>query len=310
MIRVTIVGAGHYARSIVSRKYAESAGCTLLGVISPRTSAERLYGTPLHGLPLVRSAAEWRGLHGPPTEHDVFDLCIHPDAILAAMRPLVEIGARTFVLPKPLATTRAGLDELVRFIRGSDLRVAVASQWHYSTVTGKLSKAVGSLVKPLCVEADFSQCFSSDQLRHYTPYTALLPHMLQILHSTGLWRHAPGDRIMKVDEAATRLQVRVVARAGGEILLHTDLETGERRRVIAVEDAAGHRVAADFLGVFRDGIAEKYPAIETDGRREEILEDNIAVMVRQHIACLLDEGPYLDLDRYLPVNDTLVTIRG
>lgn len=311
MIRVTIVGAGHYARSIVSRKYAENSDCTLLGAISPRTSAERLCGTPLQGLPVVRTAAEWHALHGHPTEHDVFDLCVHPEVIMPAMSLLVETGARAFVLPKPLATTGAGLDEVVGLVRSSALRVAVASQWHSSTVTAKLSKAVGSLVKPLRIEADFSQHFTADQLRHYTPYTALLPHMLQILYSAGLWRHAQGDRILKEDEADTRLRIRVLAAAtGAEIRLHTNLAASERRRLITVADATGRRVAADFLGVFRDGAAEKYPAIETNGRREEIVEDNIAVMVRQHIAGFLRKGPYLDLDGYLPVNEMLVKLHG
>lgn len=311
MIRVTIVGAGHYARSIVTRKYVECPNCSLQGVISPRTCSERLAGTPLEGLPFVRTAAEWRELHGPPTEHDLFDLCIHPHAILPAMQPLVEIGAHAFVLPKPLATTAAGLGEIVRFVRDSGLRVAVASQWHYSMVTAKLREAVGSLTEPLCVEADFSQRFSSDQLRHYTPYTALLPHMAQILHSTGLWRHDPGDRIVKEDETATRLRIRVgSATTRLEIRLHTDLQAGERRRVITVKDATGRQVTADFLGVFRDGTVEKYPAIETDGCREQILEDNIAVMIRREIAGFLDGAAYLDLDHYLPVNAMLVALRG
>jgi hypothetical protein len=62
--------------------------------------------------------------------------------------------------------------------------------------------------------------------------------------------------------------------------------------------------------VFRDGVAEKYPAVEIDGDREEIKEDNIAVMIRNEIAGFLDGAPHLDLNCYLPVNDMLVAVRG
>ena len=311
MIRVTIVGAGHYARSIVARKYAESPRCSLRSVISPRVSADRLLGTHLMGLPLARTATEWRALHGTPDDHDLFDLCVHPDAVLPAMRPLVDAGARSFVLPKPLATTRAGLDAVVAFVRGAGVRVAVASQWHYSQVTAAVRAAVARLERPFRIEMDFSQRFDPAQLEKYTPYTALLPHMLQILHTTGLWQPAGVDAIVR-EESSTRVAIGIndfASRHAG-IRLHTDIAADVRRRVVTVSDSTGRRVHADFLGVFRDGVAEKYPAVEIDGHREEIMEDNIAVMIRHEIAGFLDGAPHLDLDGYLPVNDMLVAVRG
>lgn len=310
MIRVTIVGAGHYARSIVARKYAECPDCSLVGVISPRAPAERLHGTPLAGLPLVRTAGEWLSLHGPPGEGDVFDLCVHPDAILPAMRPLVGIGAVAFVLPKPPATTRAELDAILGFVRSGGLRVAVASQWHFSRVTAALRNAVAGLAAPLRVDANFSQSFSPEQLRFYTPYTALLPHMLQILHTAGLWQPRAADHISRHDSPTQLLAEISTAGPAAHIALMTNLVAPERTRRFTVTDAAGRRVDADFLGVFHDGVAAKYPAVEIDGHREEIVEDNIAVMVRQEIAGFLDGASYLDLDGYLPVNEMLLTLRG
>ncbi len=310
MILVTIVGAGHYARSIVARKYAECSACSLRGVISPRAPAARLLGTPLEGLPLARTAAGWHQLHGDPGDRDLFDLCVHPDAVLPALQALVDVGARSFVLPKPLATTRAGLELVASFVRSARLRVAVASQWHYSRVTAALRQAVACLSEPLRIDVDFSQRFDAGQLEHYTPYTALLPHMLQILHSTGLWRPDGSDVILR-EESPTHFRTNITSAARGtRISLHTDIDAAVRRRLVAVTDSAGRRVIADFLGVFRDGVAEKYPAVEIDGHREEIVEDNIAVMVRHEIAGFLDGAPYLDLEGYLPVNDMLVALRG
>ncbi len=310
MIRVTIVGAGHYARSIVSRKYAECPRASLHGVISPHAPPERLLGTPLEGLPLVRSAAEWRRLHGAPGDRDLFDLCVHPDVVLSALLPLVDEGARRFVLPKPLATTRAGLDEIVAVVCNAGLQVAVASQWHYSQVTAAVRDAAATLKTPLRIEMDFSQRFDPVQREKYTPYTALLPHMLQILHTAGLWRWAESD-VVRREESQTAVHMEFTSASEGTALtLHTDIDTAVRRRLVTVSDRTGRRINADCLGVFRDGIAEKYPAVDIDGHRREIVEDNIAVMVRQEINGFVDGKSYLDCQGYLPVNEALVGLRG
>lgn len=310
MIRVTIVGAGHYARSIVARKYAESPRCSLRSVISPRVMSDALRETPLAGLPLARSAAEWRAQHGAPGDHDLFDLCVHPAVLLPALRPLVEIGARLFVLPKPLATTRAGLCAISALMRDCGARVAVASQWHYSQVTAAVRQAAVRLDRPLRIEMDFSQRFEQSQLEHYTPHTALLPHMLQILYTAGLWGPDERDSIVR-RESMNHFRAEInSAHCGTKILLNTDIDSADRRRVVTVTDPAGHRIEADFLGVFREGVPTKYPAVVIDGHREDIIEDNIAVMVRQEIAGFLDEAPHLDISDYLPVNQMLLTLLG
>lgn len=308
MIRVTIVGAGHYARSIVARKYAECPRCSLRSVISPRAMPAALLETPLAGLPLARGAAEWREQHGEPDVHDLFDLCVHPAVLLPALRSLVEIGARLFVLPKPLATTQAGLDAIRAVLRDCGARVAVASQWHYSQVTAAVREATAQLARPLRIEMDFSQRFEPSQLERYTPRTALLPHMLQILHTAGLWCPDEKDWIVR-HGSPTHFRAEITTtRCGSKILLNTDIDSVDRRRVVTVMDTTGHRIEADFLGVFHNGVPAKYPAVVIDGHREDITEDNIAVMVRHEIAGFLDAAPYLDLDGYLPVNDMLLLL--
>lgn len=310
MIRVTIVGAGQYARSIVARKYAECPRCSLCSVITPRAMPSALLETPLAGLPLWRDAAEWRAHHGQPDVHDLFDLCVHPDALLSALRPLVEIGARSFVLPKPLATTQAGLDAVRAVLRDCGARAVVASQWHYSQVTAAVRQATAQLARPLQIDMDFSQRFEPSQLERYTPHTALLPHMLQILHTASLWRPDQKDSLVR-RESPTLFRAEIIAtNCGSKILLNTAIDSAERRRVVTVMDTAGHRIEADFLGVFRDGVPAKYPAVVIDGHREEIAEDNIALMIRHEIAGFLDAAPYLDLDGYLPVNDMLLLLCG
>jgi hypothetical protein len=202
------------------------------------------------------------------------------------------------------------LDAITALMRDCGARVAVASQWHYSQVTAAVRQAALRLERPLRIEMDFSQRFEPSQLEHYTPHTALLPHMLQILHTAGLWRPDEGDSIVR-RESITHFRAEITtAHCGTEILLNTDIDSADRRRVVTVTDPAGHRIEADFLGIFREGVPAKYPAVVVDGHREDILEDNIAMMVRNEIAGILDAEPYLDLDGYLPVNDTLLLLCG
>jgi hypothetical protein len=310
VIRVTIVGAGHYARSIVARKYTECPRCSLRSVISPRVMPAALLETPLAGLPLWRDAAEWRAQHGEPDVHDLFDLCVHPAVLLPALRPLVQIGARAFVLPKPLATTQADLNAVTSLLRECGARAAVASQWHYSQVTAAVRQASRHLARPIRIEMNFSQRFEPWQMRRYTPHTALLPHMLQILHTAELYRADEKDAIVR-HESPTHFRAEITAtNCGAEILLNTDIDSAERQRAVTVADTAGHRIEADFMGVFRDGVPVKFPAVVIDGLRKDIPEDNIAVMVRREIAGFLDAEPYLDLDGYLPVNDMLLLLCG
>jgi DNA-directed RNA polymerase subunit RPC12/RpoP len=308
VIQITIVGAGHYARSIVARKYAECPRCSLRAVITPRVTSVLLRETPLGGLPLARTATEWRSQFATPGDHDLFDLCVHPAVLLPALRSLVEIGARLFVLPKPLATTQQQLDSITALVHGCGARVAVASQWHYSRVTAAVREAAATLTSPLRIEMDFSQQFAPSQLAHYTPKTALLPHMLQILHTADLWRPRDVDTIHS-EQYPTHFRAEIsTAQGGNTLMLNSNIDSADRRRIMTVSDSTGKRIKADFLGVFRDGIPEKYPAVVINGQREDIIEDNIAVMVRREIAGFLDGAPYLDLDGYLPVNAMLVKL--
>ncbi len=310
MIQVSIVGVGHYARSIVARKYRECVGCRLKGLISPNAEQSVLDGTALAGLPLARTAEEWARIHGPPGDSDVFDLCVHPDAIMQALPPLASLGARRFVLPKPLATSRTELSAIVEFVAAERLVVAVASQWHYSSVTAAVRDAVAAMPRPLRVEAEFSQPFTPQQLKSYTPYTALLPHILQILHSSELWRLHSTDRIVR-EELPNRLHAEIHSKVSGtSIAISTDLCHASKRRSLSVVAADGQRIESDFLGVFRDGIAEKSPTIQVGGVRREIVEDNIAVMLRQVIGGFQRGVLDLDLASYIPINEMLLAIRA
>ena len=111
---------------------------------------------------------------------------------------------------------------------------------------------------------DFSQRFKPSQLEHYTPRTALLPHILQILHTTGLWRPDVAYAILR-RESPTHFSAKIVSRTcGTSIVVNTNIDSAVRRRVVSIADSGGRRVVADFLGVFHNGVPIKYPVVVID----------------------------------------------
>ena len=116
--RVTIVGAGHYGRNLISRVYASLPNVLLRAVISPHTPGENLRGTLLESLPLLRTAALWRERFGVPGPSDVFDLCIHHPIIPALLEGFTKIGARLFILPKPVALSEENWRKILKIKTG------------------------------------------------------------------------------------------------------------------------------------------------------------------------------------------------
>lgn len=306
-MRVTLVGSGRYAREIVARNYQALDAAMLCAVVTPRDSAESLATTPLRGLPVVRTIGEWRAIFGRPTEEDVFDLCVHPAVLPDLVESLIAEGARRMVLPKPVATTPAALERMAAAIKASQAVAAVASQWRYSQVTERLAAAVAPAAAARLVTVNFSQLFSADQLTRYTPATALLPHMLEILISTGLWGEEPRPAVLEVDKAPTRWHLAVRTSVGCRIELVTDLRAEGLTREIRVESAAGRpHVMADFAARFEAGRLVAPPSVTMAGHRHEIHENNIRVMVQRTLAGFCGGPDFLSFDRYRPQAEALL----
>lgn len=307
-MNVTVVGAGHYARNIVGPKYAARPQCRLRAVISPRMGLAELANTSLGNLPLVRSPAEWKTRFGVPSSDDLFDLCVHVDSILPSVEQLLDIGASKFVLPKPIATRADDLHTLERLVATSGVWATVASQWHYSEVTRSLRTAAHAAGSLTTVSAVFSQNFTQHQLMRYSPATALLPHMLQILHTAQLWIPQPTDS-MTVCREAFNWRIHIGTGSGVTITLETDLRQRcqTRRFVVAAND---HQcpVEADFLGVFRDGEAIRFPSLSRGKATQEIREDNVDVMLDAIVTAASAGSPCLSLETYRPVADMLLQI--
>lgn len=308
-MRVTLVGSGRYARDIVARNYYAIDPSLLCAVVTPRDTAESLVATPLVGLPVLRSAHQWREHFGCPGADDIFDLCIHPSSLLEVLQALLEQGASRFVLPKPVATTRMALDRVTAIVNASRAVAAVASQWHYSLVTEVFAAAVAPVDQVALVSVNFSQPFTRQQLEHYTPATALLPHMLQVLFAAGLWGDDPQPMVLQSAKGPNRWELTVRTTGGCKIEMVTDLDSTTVSREVRVERESGDRlVTADFLARFERGSLIAAPSVTVAGVRREIRENNIEEMLKRTLAGFRGEGEFLTLDCYRPQADALLAL--
>ena len=314
-IDITIVGAGHYGRELITPLYKKNKRCSLKAVISPTIEKEVLKGSELEYLPLFRNIIEWRETMGESTISDLFDLSVHPHLLPGLVEELAAIGAKNFVFPKPVARNGEDLKKLSALKRQYGLCIVVASQWHYSEVTTKLKELIEKISKESVITKiyfDWSQSMSRRQLNIYTPASALLPHMLQIIHSIGLL--SPHVAVTLRSHSGHHLNVELFS---GRIIieLFTNLQTPEKKRLVEifVQGREVPEVVGDFLGVFKDGQAFKYPAIFYKGGKEEIHEDNLAIMTDKILQAFSDDtlekdSSILTFNRYMRVAQTQIQI--
>ena len=101
MINITIVGAGSYG-SKIAEKYQKFSDVSIKAVVSH----SRPKSAPLSEISLVSSATEWKKKFKIPGENDVFDICVHQNILVDVLKDFVKIGAKNFILPKPIALNK------------------------------------------------------------------------------------------------------------------------------------------------------------------------------------------------------------
>lgn len=307
-LRITLVGAGHYSRDLIGPKYRENPDVELFAVISRSASVESLKGSALEGLPIFRNADEWKKSFGMPTERDVFDVAMFPEYAADALKDLVAIGAKNFILPKPVATTGAQLDDLMKSQKEHGLKIMVASQWHYSELPKRLAEEMKKAGDVSSVEINFSQPFSNERLKRYTPVNALLPHLLQIAHSIGL-----NGRLKEVKLTDTLITVVKELPDGGTLTMKSDMKAEKHERYVKAYVKGGSRetpaLFADYLNGFKDGKCVKPLVLAVDGKKQEMIEDTLRLMVAAEVSAFLEKtGKALMLGDYLPVARSLLEI--
>ena len=111
-----------------------------------------------------------------------------PPNIPTIVDDLVKIGPRSFIFPKPVALTRDNLYWLLNMKKCFDLKIAVASQWHYAGITRVLRLCAERIKNETRkVEISFLDFQSDERLKNYTGASVFVPHLLQIIYSANIF---------------------------------------------------------------------------------------------------------------------------
>lgn len=259
-LAITLVGAGHYARDLILNKYLENKNCFVRCSLSPNSK--------IRGIGSIRSAKDWSKTYGEPSDLDVFDLCIHCRDIPKVLKSLIRIGAKNFILPKPVALTTKDWKTLVGLEKKYELNITVASQWFYSKKIDHLKRTLkrSEIVKTWF---NFSQGYKPNG---YTCSTALLPHMLQIAFLLGL---PTKGRNFKVIKKGSNLGV-----INGNTEFYTDINSVVKMQKLIIYN----RDTKSAVNLLSD-------------------EDNLKEMTDKTVKFFLngDEKGVLTLDKYEPI---------
>ncbi|MBL8025241.1 MAG: hypothetical protein JNL74_02460 [Fibrobacteres bacterium] len=309
-LEVLIVGAGHYARNLISPKYRKNPGIHICGVVSSSATDKSLETTSLSGVTIYKTIEDFILYNGRSSIAGIIaDLCLHQTELNSYVEKMVEAGFRNFILPKPIASTE---DELHKFSTLRDqygLKISVASQWFYSEIVRELHRLIGCHDGKVTAELNFEQCFSAAQREKYITTNALLPHMLQIIHTTNICNLSKEHETVILDQCEDYLKIKIRpdnSSFADSVILYTDLTSQNKRRELTVyseESRASQLLSADFLGHFDDDGNEIH-RIYHAGKGNDIIEDNLLAMTEEHVRFWQDDnytGSFLSFERYLPV---------
>src|SRR3989338_7920179 len=298
MIQVTIVGGGAYGTKI-AEKYKKFDNVKIRAVISRSKPKSDIF----FGIPFIKSGAKWKNNFGRPGKNDVFDLCVHQNILLEVLNNLIHIGAKNFILPKPVALHKKELDSIQKLTTRYGLEIAVASQWHYSDLIKKVGKFLEKNKNKISqVDIVFSRPFDSYRKSVYNSKTSFLPHIIQILHDLKLIR----DKSNPIIESVSDEQIKI--KYSENKLIHAESNIAENKKTevlkIFLNKGKEPSLVADFSGILGPKGFITLPKVIVGNKETEIKEDVLEKMIEKNIHYF--EKPdlkfdILTLEKYLPV---------
>lgn len=305
MIHVTIVGAGTYG-SKIAEKYKKFKNVKTRAVISrsePKSDS-------FFNVPFIKTAIEWKNKFGIPSKNDVFDICVHQNILNEVLNNLIRIGARNFILPKPIALNKKELSQIQKLTLRYNLKIVIASQWHYSDLVKKVYKFLKKNKNRVSqIDVVFSRFFDSGRRSVYNPQTAFLPHIIQILQDLKLIR----DNSHPIIECVSDEKIKI--RYSENKLIHaTSNIAGDRRQEVLRIFLNGSKkpsLIADFSGVLDQKGFITFPKITIKNKDIEIKKDVLEAMIEKNVHFFEGQNlksDILTLDKYLPVARQIIRI--
>jgi predicted dehydrogenase len=254
-LRTLIIGAGRAGRGL------HLAGITRARALCPDGVFARQRPVAIDPSPRARGAAldeydvDVRASldaadHGHAAS-TVAHVCTPPLERVAIIRALAKLGYRDLLVEKPLATTRAELEQVESLAAAFGLRIGVVSPWLSSTLTMRLQEHMRAgdvgRVRRITVyqhKPRFSRTLEG--VHHPTAFDVEVPHSVALaLVLCGLdavvvdaaCRHMEIDGVVVPFLGAARLRLR--HGAGVVVDIHSDLTAPVRRRTVRVEGETG-----------------------------------------------------------------------
>ena len=222
--QVTIVGYGRYGNHYIGPKYAKRGyPWEVKAVIDPSLNSARfgdsVLGQEKPDILVFLNFTDWyehyfKHLDDDKRRRQVVEIALKPELVYEQAIRFINVGVKQLILPKPVVVNQRQLLKLVETVEKHQVKVAVASQWHYSDFPKIIRReinhmtqiAAGSNPKLVKVEVEFSK--ENGLAYHTSPPLLELPHVLQLLASIGLVdfdQHRP-------EVSGTNTQVEVVYR--------------------------------------------------------------------------------------------------
>jgi len=305
MIDVTIVGAGIQGARMAG-KYKEYRAARIRALIGNKQPTADLW----KGVPFFVSAKEWKKSFGKPSKKDVFDMNVHQNVLPLLMKEFIKIGAKNFILPKPIALTQAELATINKIAVRYKLNILIASQWHYSACVPHIAKFIKKNKNTISVvEVVFSRLFEGARQDTYTPMNAFLPHMLQLLIDLKL---VSGSSIPCIESIS---DTNVCLHYAGDIKVRivSDLRAPKQEETLKIflKGEKTPSLIANFVRTTTSSGSITYPSIIVDGKKRYVREDVLEVMVgsmMRYFNRTSFEPAALKLKAYEPVAQQLVRI--
>jgi len=307
MIQITIVGAGVHGMRM-AEVYGRFPGARIRAIVSKSRPLPEHHGAG----PLVRSAEEWQTRFGRPSQNDVFDLCVHTDILLGVLSDFAAIGAKKFILPKPVVLTGHDLSRLEGLRRRYRLDIVVASQWHYASITKIVRDFMRKNRRKISrVELTYSGKISGERSSRYTPLSAYLPHALQILLDTKVISKTSCPDIENYSDS------RIVVNYAGKwrTRVESDISAPERISMLEIyfSDKKRPVFSADlsFKRKKTGGNLLEFPYVAAGRKKtpieKDVLEEMVGPVLR-YFSGEISTANVLTLDAYLPVARALIQV--
>jgi len=340
---VILIGAGRYGNGLVGRKYAQGNyfGAKIDSVVDP--NIEKIRTQRNYNLRNARTYSNLDDVVIDDLQNTVAEIALTPNHIPVIFNKIVEKGIKKVILPKPVATDIRTFESIKTIAQKNNVTALVTSNWHYSEITrflkAILDKAQGKEVDPLILskyQKELSAIDSNYQIQNVNieyskqdevltipPPSQELPHVLQILQSTGLCNIENSEFVMDtLDQTEGRVHLKIFGDdfSVRHIYINSDLKKGKetknkRERIVTIElkntkTDSSATIIADYDAVFSNSKCIKSANISykehQNGNVTEwtraIEEDNMDSMYNSIYSHFNgNDSDALTLEKYTPI---------